>query len=479
MTHFELDRLDATDQALLVRTGQVSPLELVDASIDAIERINPAINAVIHERFEQARAEAAGDPPDGPFRGVPIVLKDMGCPSSGDPYHLGSRFLKRLKWRADHDSFLTTKFRAAGFVNVGRTNVPELAMSMTTEPLAYGPTRNPWNLGHSTGGSSGGSAAAVAAGLVAVGHANDGGGSLRIPASECGLVGLKPTRGRVTQGPDLGDSWGGALIDGVLTRSVRDTASVLDCISGYVSGDPYSAPTPARPFADEVNAPCQPLRVGLLKDGLSGDPTWCDPECRSAVTNTGLLLESLGHVVAEDFPPALSDTGFDVHFGNLVIAACARELNRLSEMTGQPVPPDEVEPATLGYARAGQLLPAADYLKSVEWLQRFQRRVASWWHDGFDILVSPVIAGPPPPIGWLSDREAGVPRAMRLLQHARQFNATGQPALSLPLHWTPGGLPVGVQIVAAYGREDILIRLASQIEAAAPWADRFPSGMVA
>jgi len=470
----DLTWADATEQAALVDRGEVSPLELVESAIERIERVNGTVNAVIHERFEQARAEARLAVKPGPFRGVPLVLKDWGCRSAGDPYHVGSRFLRRIGWRAEHDSVLTTKFRSAGFLIVGRTNTPELAMSMTTEPLAYGPTHNPWNLDNSPGGSSGGSAAAVAAGLVPVAHANDGGGSIRIPASACALVGLKPTRGRVSQGPDAGSSWGGALIDHALTRTVRDSAATLDLIAGYVPGDPYTAPSHALPFAANVGADPGPLRVGLLDHAIAGDVE-LHPECATAVRATGLLLERLRHRVEEGSPVALRDPDFGIHFGNMVSACCAADLDELANMTGQVVPDEDVERHTLDVAARGRALPASAYVSSLAWLQRFERRMSSWWaEDGFDLLVTPVLAAPPPALGWLTTPGLSGPRTARLVQFVRQYNATGQPAISLPLHWTPDGLPVGVQLIARYGREDVLIRVAAQLEQAQPWGHRRP-----
>src|SRR5262245_16735293 len=261
----DLASLDATAQAALVRRGEVTPLDLVDGAIARIEALNPRLNAVIHPRFEKARAEAKQkDLPDGPFRGVPFLLKDFLALLAGEPIHLGARPLRDARFTAPHDSYLTEKFRAAGFVILGRTNTPELGVLPTTEPDAYGATRNPWNPNHSTGGSSGGSAAAVASRMVAAAHANDGGGSIRIPASECGLVGLKPSRGRTSFGPDLGDSIHGLVCEGVVTRSVRDTAAILDVIAGYMPGDPYTAPPPARPFREEVGAAVGRLRIGVL-----------------------------------------------------------------------------------------------------------------------------------------------------------------------------------------------------------------------
>jgi len=260
----DLSHLDATAQAELVRSGQASPLELVDAAIERIERVNPELNAVITPLFDTARAQATSDRlPDGPLRGVPFVLKDLACHSAGDPFHEGMAFLKGRGWSEPEDTALAARFRAAGLITVGKTNTPELGILPTTEPQAHGPTRNPWDTSRSTGGSSGGSAAAVAAGLVPVGHANDGGGSIRIPASECGLVGLKPSRARVSSGPEFGDVMGGLTCELVVSRSVRDTATVLDAVHGMEPGDPYTAPEPARPYLDEVGADAGRLRIGV------------------------------------------------------------------------------------------------------------------------------------------------------------------------------------------------------------------------
>jgi amidase len=470
----DLAWMDAHDQAELVRSGQMTPVELVEAAIARIEKYNPSLNAVIHPRFDRARREAAQAVPGGPFRGVPLVLKDLACQSKGDPYHCGTRFLKEAGWRADHDTGFVRRFRDAGFVIVGRTNVPEFGLTITTEPVAYGPTCNPWDTERSAGGSSGGSAAAVAAGLAPVAHGNEGGGSIRIPASECGLVGLKPTRARVSHAPDMGEAWMGSTVQGVLTRTVRDTAAVLDCIAGDEPGDPYPAPPLRRPLALEVGADPGRLRVGFLDHPLLGGLS-ADPDGQQAVAEATRLLAGLGHSVEESHPRALEDDALQGHFLNVVAAGTARDLAGWGERLGRTVSDDEVETVNGGFAAAGRALSAADYLASMEWLHGFTRRVCSWWaDDGFDVLVTPVLNGPPPPIGWLSDPAEGLFRAIGMLQYTAQFNVTGQPAVSLPLHWTAHGLPVGVQFVAAYGYEDLLVRLASQIEAAAPWRHRRP-----
>ena len=467
---------DATAQAELVRTGEASPLELVDAAIERIDRLNPTLNAVIHERFDKARAEAAAVP-DGPFRGVPFVLKDLDGYSAGDPYHGGTKFLRDHDYRPERDSYLTEKFRQAGLICVGRTNTPELGLVPTTEPATYGPSRNPWDTARSTGGSSGGSAAAVASGMVPLGHAGDGGGSIRIPASECGLVGLKPSRGRHSLGPEAGESWGGLVARLAVTRSVRDTAAVLDAVSGAMPGDPYTAPPPARPYVEELGADPGALRIGWRLDApsLAGDP---HPDIAAAVGGAARLLESLGHRVEESSPDALDDPGFVTYFIDAYNSWVARDLDRLGLTVGTPVTADDVEAGTWALAEAGRVVAATDYLAAIEYLHAFTRRVAEWWSGGFDLLLTATIPEPPPPLGEFDGTPGnplvGLFRSAEIVPFTAPFNTTGQPAISLPLHWNGDGLPIGVQLVAAYGREDLLIRVASQLEQAAPWAHRRP-----
>lgn len=470
----DIAAIDAVAQAALVAGGEVDAGDLVEAAIDAAQRVNPALNAIIHPRYDAARAEARTA--SGPFAGVPIVIKDLGCAIAGEPHHQGVRALKELDHRATTDDVLYRRLRAAGFVAIGRTNTPEWGSTITTEPLAYGPTRNPWNLAHSTGGSSGGSAAAVAAGIVAVGHANDGGGSIRIPASECGLVGLKPSRGRVSKGPDVGESWMGSTIDGVVTRTVRDTAAVLDVISGYEPGDPYTAPPFARPLADEVGVDPGRLRIGVLDHPLLGAAG--HPECALAAVDAGRLLEGLGHHVETAWPEAVGDASFAGHFRTIVATWTANDVADLEAVLGRPVGDGDVEPDNLALAALGRRVTGPQYVAAMLEVHRWCRRVLAWWHPadgspGFDLLLTPTIATPPPPIGYLSEPGQGG-RVFELLQYTAQFNVTGQPAISLPLHVTPDGLPVGVQLVAAYGREDVLVRVAAQLEAAAPWIGRVP-----
>ena len=474
-------RMDATAQAALVRSGDASPLELVDASIAAIEKLNPELNAVIHERFEQARVEAVGDLPDGPFRGVPMVLKDLDGYQAGAPYHGGMRHLRDVGYVPPTDSYLTAKFRQAGFVFVGRTNTPELGLQPTTEPVLYGPTRNPWDPTRSTGGSSGGSAAAVASGMVAVGHAGDGGGSIRIPASECGLVGLKPSRGRNSLGPEVGEAWGGNVARLVVTRTVRDTAAILDAVHGPMPGDPYTAPPPARPFVDEVGADPGRLRIGVTS--AVPDPNIVThPDCVAAVQAAPELLASLGHDVGEGHPDVWDDEAagaeFSAGFINAFAVWTAYDLDAISAMTGTPVTEEGVEPGTWAAAAIGRTITGVQYLEAITTFHRFTRRMATFWAGGHDLLLTPTLPEPPPVLGQFEATAdnplAGLFRSAAVVPFVAPFNTTGQPAISLPLHWSADGLPIGVQLVAAVGREDLLLRVASQLEQAAPWADRVP-----
>ena len=392
--------LDATAQADLVRRGEVTPAELVEAARARIEAVNSEINAVIHRLDEKAGAQAvAPDLADGPFRGVPFLVKDAVFHTAGDPYHCGMQFLKDRNWTAETDTYLAQKFRRAGFIFVGKTNTPELATSVTTEPLAYGATRNPWNVAHSTGGSSGGSAAAVAAGLVPVAHANDMGGSIRAPASECGLVGLKPTRARTSLGPGFGEFWGPLTHEGVLTRSVRDTAAVLDAISGSMPGDPYTAPAPARPFASELGADPGSLSIAIRTGAIEGMDA-VDPEIVAAVDSVGSLLEELGHRVEGGGPTALDDN-INRGFFPVFATAVARDLDRWSERTGDLIGPTDVEPLNWSTAEFGRAVNGPAYLAAVEQLQADSRRLAIWWKY-HDLLVTPTIGVLPPPLGVMA-----------------------------------------------------------------------------
>jgi amidase len=472
----ELAALDAIAQAELVRRGEIKPGELIDRAIARIEKLNPQLNAVITPLFEKARAQAASpNLPAGPFRGIPFLLKDLGCHSAGDPYHEGTRFLRNAGWVEKDDTYMAAKLRAAGFIFLGKTNTPEFGSLPTTEPQAYGPSRNPWDTSRSTGGSSGGSAAAVASGMVPAAHANDGGGSIRIPASECGLVGLKPSRGRVSWGPEYGELWAGLAIEHVVSRSVRDTAAILDVISGPMPGDPYFAPPPPRPFLQEVGVTPGRLRIGLMTRGA----TPVHPDCVAAVTDTARLLESLGHRVEESYPKALDDNHERFsHVWTLVASSVAVVLDHWSKKIGKPIGHDDVELHNWTIAEIGRSRTAAQYVDAVMWLQTDTRQIVSWWNEGFDLLLTPTIAEPPPPLGQFvsppNDPLAAARRTETIIPFTPPFNVTGQPAISLPLYWNSQGLPIGVHLAAAYGREDLLIRVAAQLEQACPWANRRP-----
>ncbi|MGI8594503.1 MAG: amidase [Solirubrobacteraceae bacterium] len=473
----ELASMDATAQAELVRGGEASPAELVEAAIERIEALNPELNAVIHPLFAKARDAATGGLGEGPFRGVPIVVKDLGPHTAGDPFHAGTKFAKEAGWTEAQDSELITRFRRAGFVLVAKTNTPELGILPTTEPEAYGPARNPWALERSTGGSSGGSAGAVASGMVPLAHANDGGGSIRIPASSCGLLGLKPTRGRTTLAPDFGDLVGGLVSDHVVCRSVRDCAAVLDAIAGPALGDPYVAPPPQRPFVDEVGADPGRLRIGMMTTP-PGKLWAAHPDVVAATEDAGRLLESLGHGVEPDaYPPELDDLGLVASFLVRWTSGIAWWLKWWEARLGREIGPDDVEACTWALAELARSHTGADFLVAIE-KHQLAGRSAARWHEGFDLLLTPTMGEPPTRIGeYAPDPEnpaAPIVRATPIACFTAGANMTGQPAVSLPLHWNEEGLPIGVQFVAPFGREDLLVRVAAQLEEARPWAQREP-----
>jgi amidase len=464
----EVLRMDAVGQAEAVRNGQVSARELAEAAIARIEAADGELNAVIHRRFERALAEIDAIPADAAFRGVPILLKDLGWREAGEPYSAGSAVRDGLVDAAD--GYGVVRLREAGFVLLGRTNTPEFGSTISTEPVAFGPTRNPYDPAYSAGGSSGGSAAAVAAGMVALATASDGGGSIRIPASLCGLVGLKPTRGRVSLGPAMGEGWSGFSCPGFVTRSVRDTAAALDAVEGMRSGDPYGAPPLPGRLAGEAGRDPGRLRIGFLTTHPRGDVPET-PELTEAVTGAAALLESLGHDVAPGGPRALAEADFPLHFGAIVADNLAAHVAALSELRGKPVELEELEPRNAAMVRAGRGRSAPDHIRSLQWVDGFRRRMAAWWDEGHDLLLMPSLGVAPFPLGWIppDDLSIAFGRTAHAVSFTSPVNATGQPAVSLPLHRTAAGLPVGVQLVAAAGREDLLVRVAAQIEQVRPF----------
>ncbi|MGW8375030.1 amidase [Streptomyces sp. ODS28] len=474
----ELAGLDAVGQAELVRRGEVPAAELVEAAIERIERTDGELNAVITPLYEKALEQARSpELPRGPFHGVPMLLKDMVAHSAGDPVYGAMRVLKDADWTEPQDSYLAGRLREAGFVFCGKTNLPELATSVTTEPLAHGPTRNPWDTTRSAGGSSGGSAAAVAAGMTPVAHGNDMAGSIRMPASACGVVGLKPTRARTSLGPEHGEYWGGICTEHVLTRTVRDTAAVLDVLHGSAPGDPYSAPPASRPYRDEVGAAPGELRIGF-RTAVPGGLGETHAECVAAVEKTTGLLDSLGHRVEPTEAAALDDPAMLETLPTLFAGVVAWELERWSERLGRRIGPSELEPMNGMMAEAGRSVTAAQWISGIQAWHRWARGVAALWEGELDILLLPTLPAPPHTLGELApdarppaELVAGVTRGIAFTQ---PFNITGQPAVSLPLHRAEDGLPIGIQLVAAYGREDLLLRVAAQLEEAAPWAGERP-----
>ncbi len=473
--------LDATEQAELVRTGQASAVELVDAAIDRIERDNPAIGAVNMTWFDHAREIAAATSGAGTsgehtgvFRGVPFLLKDLWAHYAGQTISNGNLALARAKLTAGADTTLVSRFRSAGLITLGRTTSPEFGSVPTTEPTAWPPTRNPWDTTRSAGGSSGGAAAAVAMGMVPIAHASDGGGSIRIPASACGLVGLKPSQGRITLGPYRSETALGVEL--CVSRTVRDTAALLDAVHGPGVGDTVIAPAPARPYVDELRADAGRLRIGLLDHVPRGGEL--DPECVTAVRDAGALLDGLGHHVEPGFPAALADTGLAAGFSAMWATTMALNIGQCEEMLGRTLEADEVELMNRIQADAAARSTAVDYATAVASTVTFRRANHQSWADGWDLLLTPTLAEPPIPLGEIANDPANpaapLIRSGRWVAFTPPFNISGQPAISLPLHWTPDGLPVGVQLVAAYGREDVLLRVAAQLELASPWAHRRP-----
>jgi len=469
----ELSMMDATGLAELVRKGKVSPIELVDAAIRRIEKLNPQINAVIWERFDRARQEARGELPKGPFQGVPFLTKDVGCTTAGEPETQGSRFLKNHNYTATTTAELAKRIRAAGFVNLGRTNVPEFA-TMTTEPLAWGPTRNPWDLTRTPGGSSGGAAAAVASLMVPVAHGNDAGGSIRMPAAACGVVGLKPTRGRISSAP--GDELTVPLaVQGFLTRSVRDTAACLDFAAGAAPGDPTVPSPPQRPFIRELDSKPPSLRVGLLNQLPRSVEGSLDPACKRAAEDAGRLLESLGHHVEPAKPSGIDDPTITAVYLRLLGSRALNRLQGFERRIGERAKADEVEAGNTSIMELARAMSAVDYLQDLEQVNAFSRQFAGWWSSGFDLLLSPSTAVLPPKLGTLGIDPQRRADMLTWSVYARPFNFSGLPAITLPLFWSEEGLPIGVQLGAAYGREDLLINVAAQLEKAQPWLMKLPS----
>jgi len=469
---------DGLGLAALVASGDVTAEELLQTALAAVERLNPKLNAVCRTLPDGAAAIKAGLP-KGPFSGVPFLTKELIPHAKGVRCDAGSRLAEGLV--APHDSSLMARFRQAGFVHFGGTQTPELGYSPTTENKLFGPVHNPWNLAHSAGGSSGSAAASVAAGIVPIAHASDGGGSIRIPASCNGLVGLKPSRDRVPFGPDMADPLCGLAVEFAVTRSVRDAAALLDAVAGADVGAPGLPVPPPQPFRTLAATPPGRLRIAWTTRTTAGDAV--HPECTAAVEQTVKLLESLGHVLVEDAPrfdwetylerTHIIWTAFTVAFADALAAA-----------TGRQPGPDTLEAVTLACYEDGRRYSAMDLVNAMAYGNVVSRAVGQFF-EGIDVLVSPTVARPPVPLGEIDQDRAG----LSAMEWTRQvfsycpftllFNTTGQPAISLPLHWTADGLPVGVQFAARLGEEATLLQLAAQLESAKPWSQRRPPSHVA
>ncbi len=468
----ELSFLDATDLAKLIKKKDIQASELIEITIKRIEKINPQINAVVTPMYDEARKAVRGPLPEGPFAGVPFLIKDLLASYKGVRITFGTKNLQHVI--ADHDSELVSRYKKAGLIAVGKTNTPELGLLPTTEPHLFGPCRNPWNPSRTTGGSSGGSAAAVASGMVPVAHGNDGGGSIRIPASCCGLFGLKPTRGRNPLGPDFGDLMSGFVAEHVLTRSVRDSAAILDATMGYEAGDPYCAPQPVGPYKKEVGKKTGRLRIAYMSQTLGGETI--SDDCVKALVDAAGLCSSLGHDLIE-VKPNLDAKSLAIAFTVIWAAGCASTVEGISYATGKKPSSDQYEPLTWGLYEMGKQTTASNYLFAVQTLQKVSREVARFFLD-YDIFMTPTLGEPPVVLGTFDspadDLLKGWRRSAQFVPFTPLCNATGQPAMSVPLYWSDEGLPIGTHFIGRFGDEATLFRLASQLEEARPWGNRKP-----
>lgn len=489
----DYDKYDGLGLAELVRKKEVKPSELVEEAISRIERLNPQLNAVIYKMYELARKAAAGDLPDGPFKGVPFLIKDILMAYAGVPLTNGSRFLKDFV--PDHDSELVRRFKAAGVIVVGKTNTPEFGLVPVTEPELFGPTNNPWDQTRTPGGSSGGSAAAVAARMVPLAHASDGGGSIRHPASCCGVFGLKPTRGRNPIGPDFGEAWRGLTCEHVLTRSVRDSAAMLDATAGPDVGALYYAVPPVCPFLNEVGTDPEKLRIAFTSKTFLGGTV--DEDCVNGLEAAAKLCQNLGHEVVEA-APQIDGKAFAKAFLTIVCVETRATIEEAEVLLNRKASFKYFEPSTWAVGLLGKQCRAPELSKSLNLVQLTARQIGEFFRK-YNVLLTPTLAMPPVVTGTLQPK--GIQAvAMKLLgslnagrlistlsgidvlaEHVFEFmpytpifNVTGQPAMSIPLYWNDAGLPIGMQFVGRYGDEATLFRLASQLEKARPWAERIP-----
>jgi amidase len=494
MTGFkDYEQYDAVGLADLIRTKQISPLELCEEAIRRIEQVNPKLNAVICRMYDLARKAAAEPLPGGPLAGVPFLLKDLLDAYAGVPMTSGSKACRDFV--PDQDSELVHRYKQSGLVTLGKTNTPEFGLVAYTEPELFGATRNPWNPEHTPGGSSGGSAAAVASGMVPMASGGDGGGSLRIPAACCGLFGLKPTRGRTPTGPYFGEIWQGAVVEHVITRTVRDSAVMLDAVCSPDAGAPYIIQAPARPYLEEIQRPPARLRIAFDCQSPLGTPV--HSEYIQAVADTARLLERLGHYV-EEARPQIDGVALAKSYICMCCVEVAAEIDLMESFLKKKVKPSDMEPMTWTVGLIGRTVSAVSFAKAKsEWGQA--SRIMGRFHENYDVYLTPTLAQPPVRIGELRPKPnelaalkvvnglhlarlltlSGLPDKLALESLAKTpftqlANLTGQPAMSVPLHWTSDGLPCGMHFMAGFGEEATLLRLAAQLEMEKPWRSRRP-----
>ncbi len=489
----EYGNYDGLGIAELVRKGEINPLEVMEEAVRRIEEHNPKLNAVVTKMYDSARSSVKAGLPAGPFTGVPFLVKDLMATVAGVPTSSGNRLLRNLP--APVDSEMVTRWKKAGVVILGKTNTPEFGLSPYTEPETFGPTHNPWNLKRTTGGSSGGSGAAVSARLVPIASGGDGGGSIRIPASACGIFGFKPTRARTPTGPLLGEAWNGFAIEHVLTRTVRDSAAMLDATDGPDTGAPYAAPAKTRAFLGEVQAKTGKLRIAVTGTPLMGKKV--HPDVLKALENTVGLLKSLGHEIVEA-APRFDGEAFSLAFITILAAELRADIEETARTSGRKVSVADFDPASFGLGLLGTSLSAVQYAKASRYLQITAREIARF-SEGYDAFLTPTLSEPPFVIGKLqpspiekalirvlgSINGGGIMKAIGIIKPlAAQtfefipwtpvFNVTGQPAMSVPLEWSPEGLPIGMHFVGKFGDEATLFRLAGQLEQAKPWINAVP-----
>lgn len=466
MTGFsEYDAYDALGLAGLVRAGETSAEDLLEEAITRTERINPQINAVVQFHYDEARAAIKAGLPDGPFTGVPFLLKDLNIMLKDTVTSMGSVMFR--DYRATYNSTLTDRYLSSGLVIFGKTASPEFGALPVTETALFGPTRNPWDLDRTPGGSSGGASAAVAGGILPMANASDGGGSIRIPASCTGLVGYKPTRGRTAMGPVIGEGWGGQSISHVVCRTVRDSAAMLDATTGPEPGDPYAPPYFGGLFLDEVNKPPGKLKVAMIPEKIgSGSYT---PEIRAALEDAALLMTDLGHEVTEATPEV---DGLALQFasGALLGANLALKVTQQEEDLGRKLQDGDLEPGTAALIEYGRKMNAETAAKASQ-INQISGRIMGRFHEQYDIVLAPTLCSLPVPIGHFADGDIGA-KLGAYMGNTSLFNQTGQPSISLPLAWSDDGLPIGIMLSAAFGNDALLFRLAGQLEKARPWFDR-------